>query len=621
MTLVSIASLWPAGSGRISARLGKVSRSTAALLALAIVIAFSPNLLWVGGIHMDYETLYYGSSGQGLIDQLFALGRPVAAVFNDVTIWPLGSVSDIRWVRVFSILTACVLGLQMLATCIAVFRMRQGDALAACLAALLAPPLIYSILLPIAWTPHLLTMLFAFGAYLTLSRSNLQALSLLTLIERGQWRALPRQAWAYATSRWAWTACLLYLAALYCYPPNAMAILLFPVIVVLFSPTPPAYRLVIAARDIVFVGMSLVIYFVSAKLVYFPLVQPFVYYNSEAWRRAKFGMVDVQTATNYEYKINFDVGEILSRIGKLMKVAGDIWFLPQTRFYLVTLAVVLLAIGASALATARPSDRRSDMTRRNGQARAGEVSLRAWGLQAVALSLVPAVCFVAAAAPVVLAGGGFVTYRTVLAAIAIAAVVFVWAAGTAVRSLWRLIGNPFAASATMGDAAMALAVLAALVANFYANYETMILTRNELAYIKHIVRTAVSEKAKAIVLVDPRPPTLPENNPEVFDQRGRAVPPFELGCFSGYCLPSSSIVHVAISELSLKPGALSVFTVRGNEPAPGITCELLTAPADVYPSNASDKTIRYVNFYRSLRPFTCVTYSLAWHDLAARPAQ
>src|SRR5262249_31321438 len=114
MTSSSLVRLWPVPEGRLSAQLGKVPGWALMVFVFSIVVAFSPNLIWVSGIHGDYETIYFGSSGQGMIDQLLAIGRPVAAIFNDLTILPMQSVSAIRWIRIFSILTAAVLGLQML---------------------------------------------------------------------------------------------------------------------------------------------------------------------------------------------------------------------------------------------------------------------------------------------------------------------------------------------------------------------------------------------------------------------------------------------------------------------------------------------------------------------------
>jgi hypothetical protein len=612
MTSSTLSRLWPASTGRLASRLGKVPLWTAALFVLGLVVVFSPNLIWVSGIHGDYETIYFKSAGQGMIDQLLAIGRPVAAIFNDLTILPMQSVSSIRWIRMFSLLTACVLGMQMLTICIAVLRTRKVDALAICLVTVLVPPLIYSILQPAAWAPHLVTLLFALAAYLVLSQSNLQLLSFVALVRERQWHALPRQAWAYACSRPVWAGALIYLLALYDYPPNAMILVLFPVVAVLFSQTPRIYRLLIAARDIAFVGLALVLYGVSAKLIYFPLVSPFVYWNSEAWRQAQLA-ANARTAANYEYKINTDIGAILERVGNLMKLAGDVWFLPQTRIYLIALVLILLAMGAVfLLAMLRPGERGEDGT--------PERTFRVWLLHAVAAGLVPAICFVAAAAPVVVAGGGFITYRTIPAPIAIAAVVVLWSAGSLVATGWRLVGGSRRAASLARSAAMLLTVAAALAANFYANYATMTLARNELAYFKQIVREASREKSRAIILVDPRPSTLPEENPQIFDQHGRSVPPYELGCLSGYCQQTGAIVRVAAAELGLPQDAFDVFIVRDDQPVPGISCALLASDTPTDKAGASEKVRWYVNFYRNLRPFTCKTYSLAWHDLALNPA-
>ena len=579
-------------------RLGQVPTWVFGLFVAAIAIAFWPNIVQVGGIHGDYETLYFKSSGMGMVDQYLAIGRPVAAVIANLTMWPLQSLADFRWVRLFSVLTACLLGLQMLAICIVVLRTRKTDAITIAIAAFFVPPFIYSILQPAAWAPHLVTMVIAQSAYLVLSRSNFQAVPFAILIGRREWRAVARHCLDYAGSRPVWLGFLIFQLALYDYPPNAMILVLFPVIAVLFSPTPWAYRMLIAVRDLCFVGAALVVYSVSAKLIYYPLVRPFVYWNSEAWRLANVGKADVNTAANYDYKFNIDVGEMLARLGRLAKVAGDIWFLPQSQFYVVTGAVVLLAIAVGAFAVLRSRQM----------------------LKSVTVLLVPVVCFLAAAVPVLVAGGGFITYRTIPAPIAITAIVFVFAVGSLARSLWRLVGDPHRAAARIGDAAMALAICAALAANLYANYVTMRLTTNELAYFKDIVRTAAANRSRAIIFIDPRPITLPEENPQIYDQHGRPVPPFELGCLSGYCEQSGAIVRIAAEEVGLPRESFNVLVIRNGKPVSGVTCDTLMAPDPVYPPQASERTIWFVNFYRSQKPFTCVPYSLAdWHDLGTAP--
>jgi hypothetical protein len=152
------------------------------------------------------------------------------------------------------------------------------------------------------------------------------------------------------------------------------------------------------------------------------------------------------------------------------------------------------------------------------------------------------------------------------------------------------------------------------VGNFYANYLTMRLSRNELAYFKGIARQAIDNGSKAIVLIDPRPFSLPEDIVVAYDQTGRAVPPYELGCLSGVCLQSGAILHVAAAELGHRMDVFDVHPIRHDEPTPGITCERLTAATPSY-RGLSERTISLVRFLRSQAPITCVTYSLAWRNL------
>jgi hypothetical protein len=164
---------------------------------------------------------------------------------------------------------------------------------------------------------------------------------------------------------------------------------------------------------------------------------------------------------------------------------------------------------------------------------------------------------------------------------------------------------------------MAFAVGAAFAANAYANYSVTRLGRNEFAYFTHIVRQAMDNKSKAIVLIDPRPWSGAQgyNNWPIVDERGRAVPPFELGCFSSFCMQTGAIVRVIAAELGLPARDFELVLTRGDDPVPGLTCAMLEGPVASYPPNASARSIELVNRYRSFAPLTCVTASTVWHDL------
>jgi hypothetical protein len=165
---------------------------------------------------------------------------------------------------------------------------------------------------------------------------------------------------------------------------------------------------------------------------------------------------------------------------------------------------------------------------------------------------------------------------------------------------------------------MALAVGAACAGNAYANHAVMKLGRNEYAYFTRIVRQAVDNRSKAIVLIDPRPWSGAQGyNPwPVSDEKGRAVPPLELACFSSFCMQTGAIVRVIATEFGLPDKAYELVLTRGDEPIPGLTCEMLEAPEAGYPPNASRRSIELIDRYRSLAPLTCVTASTGWHDLA-----
>jgi hypothetical protein len=460
------------------------------------------------------------------------------------------------------------------------------------LAIFLGLAFIYAVVESTAWAPHLLAPLLAFVAYAVLSRSNMQMLSFRGHVAQGDRRALLGQLMAYCFLRPVWIACVLYQCALYTYPPHALLIVLFPAIAVLFSRAPAAYRGLIAVRDVLFVGANLALFSLSTALIYLPVVRLFTAKGSGA-----AGAYESEYVANlyagHQFAYNTDVLAIARRFGHLMRVAGDLWFLPQTNMHIVTATVISLAL-LVACSRMRPGGRS--------------------GIVAV---LVLVACLVITTLPILASAGGFVAYRTSVATTALVAVTFVFAVRTNVEWLWVKLGRSPAAAARAGTIAMVFAVGAAYAGNAYANHAVMKLGRNEYAYFTRIVRQALDNRSKAIVLIDPRPWSGAQGyNPwPVSDEKGRAVPPFELACFSSFCMQTGAIVRVIAAELGLPDKAYELVLTRGDEPIPGLTCEMLEAPAAGYPPNASRRSIELIDRYRSLAPLTCVTASTAWHDL------
>jgi hypothetical protein len=608
----------PALHNPIVTWLGKVPLWTIVVFSAAVAFAYSPNVLQVFGIHNNYEMLYFWRP-QFLfpdVEQLFTTGRPVAALLTNLTVLPVHSLADIRWMRIFSLLTVCLIGTQMMANCILLLRTRARDAVAVAVSLFLVLAFIYSVLDPSAWVAHLLSLLLVFLAYTILGRSNLQSIPFLVLARRRDWRAFVRQAWTYAVTGPVWLACLVFQVALYDYPPYALMIVVFPVIAVLFSQTPQAYRTLLAVRDIIFVGINLVLFSLSAKLIYFPIVRLFSSLNTAAAPDASGNPFLSRVGQTYRFDFNLDAGEILARLGRLMKVVGDLWFLPQSEFHVFAGAVILLAVvlPVSLTLLARGGLRLQAIETSTDMAR---LTPDSWNSGFMVTTVVVAACLAISAVTVVLPVGGILVYRTAVVPTAVVAIVFLFSLRVIAEIAWKMIGNPLPGAARIADGAMALAVCAAIAANFSSNRLTLKLARSEFAYFTAMVRQAIADKSSTIILVDPRPLSLPEDHPVMYDQKGRAVPPYELGCFSGYCLQTGSVVHIAASELGVSDEQLKVFVQRENDPVPGLTCEILTAPRPTYPQGASERSIALINYFRRIAPISCVTYSLDWHDLGA----
>jgi hypothetical protein len=591
--------------------LGELRSWTVVAFGVSIALAMSPNLIHVFGIHTDYEALINKSHGffHSEADQLITVARPVAALFSNIPLIWLHVPEDWHWSRLFSLLSMVAVGTQLMSICVNRLRTSNLDAVAVALVTFLCLPFIYSILQPSAWAPHLLGTAFAFSAYSVLARSNVQALSFMGTIARKDVPTLCRQLLAYGRLKPVLTACAIYQLSLYDYPPNALILAIMPTIVVLFSGIPRPYRYIIAARDGAFVGTSLVIYSLTAKLLFMPVVHLFIQRNSDEWRQSSLNAFESRVASSYEFAFSADLHAILIRLGRILKVSGDLWFVPQWRMHLLWLLMICVAIQAStALHWWRSSGAGAEVASEPPRLAVGGGGV--FTLTALVLS------FVLAASPIVAAGGGFVTYRTVPATCAIAAVIFLFCVQATGASLASFLGE------LLGSWTRRVLVVAttfvAVAGNFYANEMTMTLARNELVYTKTLAQQIIDSKAERVLLIDPRPFTLPEDNPEIVDQQGRPVPPYELGCLSSYCLTSSAILTIALEELGRPRGAVPIFVNRGESPIPSVTCDLVAPGVTKYPPSASRQTMDILDYLRRSSAVKCINYDLRWHDLGLK---
>jgi hypothetical protein len=604
----------PKTIGRAVARRRAFPVLPVAVFSIVLALAISPNIVNIYGIHNDYEMLVNRSHGlfHPEAGQLLSVARPMAALLTNLPIIPLRELSDWRWVRLFSLLTACVAGAQLIAICINRLCVRPLDAVAIACATFLSLPYIYSILQPAAWAPHLLTTLLALGGYAILSRTNIQALAFIGPARRFDYRSLWQQALVYANDRTVWRACILFQLAMYGYPPNALILLVMPVIAILFSRAPHFFRTLVAARDIVFIAANLVAYLLFTKLVFLPVVRLFVFRNSEAWRNSKLSGVDARIATSYEYAFNTDLGAMFSRLKELLRVAADLWFPPQYGLHLVVAVVVILAAGLASLV----GGRRAAAIPSAEMPLASSFDVASWRTGLVRSGVVIATCLAIAASPIVAARGGFVTYRTMPVLCALMGIVFLYGVAVVVESTWRLLGGPPRAAAGVGGVAVAAVAAVALLGNFQSGYMTMLLSRNEYLYFQGLVQQALTHKVKKLIVIDPRPFILPEEIPTMSDQKGRAVPPFELGCLSSYCLQTGAIMTVVLADLGRTSKDLETYAVRAGTPIWGLTCDMLTAATLTYPTGASEGEIDVIKFFRDRLLPTCVTFTLDWHDLS-----
>jgi hypothetical protein len=571
----------------------------------AYLAAFWPVLTNVVGIHNDYDELVYKSWSpfHAQASGMIAMGRPICALLTNLPILPVMDMGDYRWARLFSIGTVCVAASQLMSICTRHLAIRPWDAVMLSLAIFLVPSFLYSVLATAAWAPHLMSICFALWGYARLSRSNIQATTFSYLLKRRAFGEVVAQIGIYLGLRQVLSAFVLVQVALYDYPPQAMVLACIPVIVLLFSTQPAAYKFTIVVRDLVFIGANLALYAVVTKLVYIPIVRKFVFPLSDTWASGDLTAFERRISEAYRYSFNADPVEIFRRIGAIARVAGDLWFLPQYNVHLYVIALILVMI---AIAVARQF--------RLGQ-RPTHEEASSFVIRGIALITVVVGCFILAGAAVIGAGGGFIAYRTVAMTIAIACILSLFTARYLVESCSAIGGASVVLRAQSGNLAASGVILVAIAAIHGDNDLTMRLSRNERAYHEEMVLQALSVGTDAIVLVDPGPFTLPEDHPAIHDQKGRAVPPYEVGCFSGYCVPTIAIFRAVASEMGFDGKRFRVWSLKGNDQGQGISCELLASPG-VYPSGASERTKRLIDEIRAAAPAACFTYDLNWHDVS-----
>ena len=317
---------------------------------------------------------------------------------------------------------------------------------------------------------------------------------------------------------------------------------------------------------------------------------------------------DARVAPSYSYSFNTSIGDIFDPLMQVVKVSGDLWFLPQWQVHLLWVGALALAVAGSVVMRQRGTP--------PSAAGEEEPALAYGGSSLGSNILVIALCLALAASPIIGSSGGFVTYRTLPAPCSVAAVVMLFCVRVIVVSVSRFI-VPAATSAAAARIEMALTAGAAIFGNYYANYlDLMRLARNEFGHFTAIAHRAMEAKAQTVLLVDPRPFGLPEDHPVVEDQKGRPIPPYELGCLSSYCVQSGAILQIAAQVAGAPRGTPTVNVNRGGYPVPGLTCDLLTAPGAPVPPDASKQTLNTLAYFRRLPSLMCVTYDLSWQDLS-----
>ncbi len=573
--------------------------------AIAMVIAYLGSTFAVYGVHGDYDS-FTGRNPDSpfyFVEawQLLSVARPVAVWVSNIPLYPMSGIEDFPWARLFGMLALCVIGIHMISICVSRLRVRPFDALALAIVAFLAPAFAVSIMNIAAWGPYQTAVWFAFCAYSFLSVSNKQLFLFSSYATARQYRGVIRHVWHYIT-RWHFgLAFLFFQIAMYDYPSNALFFCLLPAIALLFSQSPFLYRALIACRDIVFLGANLVIYFLTTKLIYFPILK--ANYPVRVFP-------DTGYTSYYRFELQRDPLAFLARLSEQLRVGGNLWFLPQSHVYI---AVAMIVLGGLWLAQSRfvPSST-------NFGSQLARLKIKsAWSEGAFIVGIV-AICYFVSGSPILLSIGGIVDYRTIAAPTALTAVIFLFMIGGIAEILEVRVPSLNALPWSLPRIAIIAVLISAVGITADHIRMTVRLSVNEFAYVTSLIRHAAETDHRTLVILDQRDVFPPNDLPVAYDQKQRAIMPYQLGCFSSYCFSQPEIYAIARRQLGYANTRIAINIFRGDE-AQGLTCASFAAPDSAIPPALSAETTDKIKEIQKRGGVDCVPFDLVWHDIALSP--
>ena len=518
-----------------------------AAFALALSAIYLPGVIFVYGVMADAEQIFFKSDG--FIGHeawhLARIGRPIGALFVNIPLLFLDHLSDFRYARLFSLLTIIVVGCMMIRILVRRLWIRPVIAMIIATGILCLPGFIFSVMNPTAWSMHLLSLVLGVGAYALLARSHASSLFLSNSVRALNYSGVWQNYFAPGRRGAVAMALLLFQLGMFCYPPNCLVILIFPIATLLFSPIPVPCRESIFLRDLGFVAAGVVLYVATLKLVYFPIGHAL---------ELLAAVPDTGPASIYRFVFDFNLIDVLRRLLDSLRVAKDLWFLPNFGGFILA--------GYAALAAGLVL---TGVIRRPLQAGA----MKTGSLAIVAIGM----CYVLSVAPLIFSVGGLIPYRTVVAPSAIVLLVVLYVAG-------RICASPVARFAprrawTAPDLPYVLPMLVAIFwTTSYGICTVIQICQNELVYVASAVRDASLKGADGLVVLDGRKMISPDEVWLSHDIQGRALVPYESGCFSTYCIGAPGIYAVAKEELRLPKNSIDVLILR-NEVLKGATCESL----------------------------------------------
>lgn len=239
-------------------------RAVESIFIVLLCVVYLPILIIDFGLHVDYAR-WASYRGTGFFvfpesNYLFMIGRPISAILVNLQCAIVQTIHDFSVVRAitFVLMALCAISFYIYIKKRLLIEHFWALTISFCVFTL--PPMQTHFAFISSGGQGPATILFVIFAYLLVDR-----------VRMGEDFSLMH---AKLYILYMITACIIYLIAMFCYPPNAMFFLVFTFAHLIFSNFEdyPKTRFIII-RDILFCGISMILFFFLLKFIYLPFMQ------------------------------------------------------------------------------------------------------------------------------------------------------------------------------------------------------------------------------------------------------------------------------------------------------------------------------------------------------------